>query len=310
MGDKDDIAVIRYAEDEEYNQPTKLQPAAQAQVPKRATRAHLMVVSGSESVGRCIPVEDGMIIGRGAGADVVLKERGISRRHVRVSLVQDGSLYFEDCGSSNGLLYGGTRVSSLTLREGDRVQIGDAILVPLLVDASGYAFERNLYLSATADPSTTLTTAGHFMTVAERECALAARYGIEVVVGVFAVDQHHVLLQTHGAAVGPALLRAVAHAARDQLPPTALVARHGIDALVVLFPETSLSRAGELAALVQSTMSSLELNLAGHHPQVTLSGGLSGSTEEPQRGLRTLLAKAEARLVRAKSEGTNRLVTS
>ena len=213
MAPDDDARIpsIRYEEDdEEANKATVV--GAVSGRPRE--RAYLMVIGGDESVGRCFPVVDGMVLGRGAAADVSLSEDGVSRRHARVSRVGDDSLYFEDCGSSNGMIYRRARVSSQTVREGDRIQIGGAVLLPFFVDANGYAFEKNLFLSATEDSSTHLTHRAHFMAAAARECELAARYRVPVSFVVFAIDQHHAILQTHGASLATHLFRAVAHVAR------------------------------------------------------------------------------------------------
>ncbi len=56
------------------------------------------------------------VIGRGAGADIIVDERSISRRHAALHV--DGELSVEDLGSSNG-----TRVRGRTLSSGERVSV-------------------------------------------------------------------------------------------------------------------------------------------------------------------------------------------
>jgi len=64
-------------------------------------------------------------IGRAAGSSLVLRERNVSRRHARF-LRQNGAVFVEDLGSSNGTRVNGERIEGRRrIRPGDLVQIGD-----------------------------------------------------------------------------------------------------------------------------------------------------------------------------------------
>jgi pSer/pThr/pTyr-binding forkhead associated (FHA) protein len=83
--------------------------------------------------GGVVPLEPGctLIIGRQPGADLLLTEDLVSRRHARLD--HDGAeVVIEDLGSTNGTFVNGTRVDRARLREGDRVLVGESIfsLVP------------------------------------------------------------------------------------------------------------------------------------------------------------------------------------
>ena len=61
----------------------------------------LVVVGGPDS-GRRVGLEEGEhVVGRGPGADVVLSDRSMSRRHLRVRVTRD-AITISDAGSSNG----------------------------------------------------------------------------------------------------------------------------------------------------------------------------------------------------------------
>jgi pSer/pThr/pTyr-binding forkhead associated (FHA) protein len=62
-------------------------------------------------------------IGRGAGADIVLDDATVSRRHA-VFLERAGEPVIADDRSRNGVYVNGRRVAEARLRHGDELQIG------------------------------------------------------------------------------------------------------------------------------------------------------------------------------------------
>ena len=69
-----------------------------------------------------------LVIGRSDGCDVQVISSHISRRHAVVQKVGD-DIECRDLTSRNGTWLNNLRVNSATLREGDIVQIGDAVFV-------------------------------------------------------------------------------------------------------------------------------------------------------------------------------------
>jgi len=63
------------------------------------------------------------VVGRDAGADFVLEDGSVSRKHFRV--VQDGGAYFvEDLGSTNGTVVNGRKSKRARLSDGDLIHVG------------------------------------------------------------------------------------------------------------------------------------------------------------------------------------------
>ena len=70
------------------------------------------------------------VVGRGEDCDIVLPDRQVSRRHLRV-LRDDAGYYVEDLGSKNGTYVNGAPVrASVQLQDGDEIQV--ALSVRLL----------------------------------------------------------------------------------------------------------------------------------------------------------------------------------
>jgi len=76
-----------------------------------------------------IPLEPGnALIGRSAGAAIRLKDKTVSKQHALLVMDADG-VKIVDAGSRNGVLVNGERVKIATLRDGDRIRIGRAVVV-------------------------------------------------------------------------------------------------------------------------------------------------------------------------------------
>ena len=72
-------------------------------------------------------VTPGLLIGRGAEADLRLNDPGVSRRHALISVSGDPQhpiITIEDLGSTNGIVINGQRVRQATLNAGSRFEIG------------------------------------------------------------------------------------------------------------------------------------------------------------------------------------------
>jgi tetratricopeptide (TPR) repeat protein len=94
--------------------------------PRPRGRAFLTVLSGRE-VGTVHRLGQGeSVIGRGVEADVQIIDNGVSRRHAKIVRDPDGTTKIVDLGSTNGTYVNGRRVDVESLREGDRIRIGQS----------------------------------------------------------------------------------------------------------------------------------------------------------------------------------------
>jgi hypothetical protein len=69
-----------------------------------------------------------LTIGRAADNDVVMTDGRVSRHHARLT-GRRGTLVYLDLGSTNGSRVNGVSVQELVLGEGDRIEIGDTVIV-------------------------------------------------------------------------------------------------------------------------------------------------------------------------------------
>lgn len=67
-------------------------------------------------------------IGRADDNALVIHDSRVSRHHARLQ-ARRGTLVFTDLGSTNGSRVNGSRVTEVVLGEGDRIEVGDTVLV-------------------------------------------------------------------------------------------------------------------------------------------------------------------------------------
>lgn len=94
----------------------------------RAPSARLRVIAPGGRESACDFDGTSLAIGRAADNDLVLPDSRVSRHHARLS-GRRGTLVYSDLGSTNGSRVNGVAVSELVLGEGDRIEIGDTVLV-------------------------------------------------------------------------------------------------------------------------------------------------------------------------------------
>lgn len=110
------------------DEPTMTGPTLSLSIPAARARATLLVVPRTPSV----------VVGRDPGADIVIEERSVSKRHAE--FIAEGSTTWQvaDLRSANGLAVNGRRVQQggrTKLSSGDVVDLGDVSV--LFLDVAG-----------------------------------------------------------------------------------------------------------------------------------------------------------------------------
>ena len=105
--------------------------------PRPRGRAFLTVLSGREvgAVHKLGPGES--VIGRGVEADVQIIDNGVSRRHAKLVRDLDGTSKIIDLKSTNGTYVNGRRIDVESLREGDRIRIGQSATLDFRYEYDG-----------------------------------------------------------------------------------------------------------------------------------------------------------------------------
>ena len=103
-------------------------PAARASAEPRAHPARLFVARGNDR-GRALTLgAERVTVGRSAESDLVLQEPKMSKDHLSIEW-SDGQYRLRDDGSRYGTRVNGRRVEQSVLKNLDRIEVGDTILV-------------------------------------------------------------------------------------------------------------------------------------------------------------------------------------
>lgn len=100
-----------------YEAPLIEAPAALLQVIAADGTTHEVAVDGRR-----------LTIGRAEGNGIVLRDPSVSRHHARIN-VRHRALVLTDLESTNGTRVNGVRISEVALGAGDRIEIGEAVLL-------------------------------------------------------------------------------------------------------------------------------------------------------------------------------------
>ena len=89
---------------------------------------HASVVVREDGAERTVALSsDTITVGRSADCDVVLKDKGASRKHAQLKL-REGTWTLTDLGSTNGTRLNGLTVQSRELADGDLITIGTTVI--------------------------------------------------------------------------------------------------------------------------------------------------------------------------------------
>lgn len=101
------------------NSVTKRGPAAPVTVASASPQHPIIDIEGQQ----WLLTEPVTVIGRGTGADIVVQDTGVSRRHLELRITPTGVIA-TDLGSTNGSYVEGHRIDAATLLDGNEITIG------------------------------------------------------------------------------------------------------------------------------------------------------------------------------------------
>jgi pSer/pThr/pTyr-binding forkhead associated (FHA) protein len=111
-------------------------PAVAAAAPAKAKKqkrprgqpSRLTVIDPPEQRGRSFPLGQELSVGRAAGCVITLDDTYVSQLHARV-FQQDGQVFVEDLGSTNGTYLNRQKVSGpMVMGRGDQLMVGNTVM--------------------------------------------------------------------------------------------------------------------------------------------------------------------------------------
>jgi two-component system cell cycle response regulator len=274
------------------------------------TRAYLVLLAGS-NVGEMFALGENQVLGRGKEAELRLRGEGISRQHARLVTTADGSVQLEDLGSTNGTFVNGQRVDRVVLKDGDKIQVGDSIILKFSYqDDLEQTFQRRLYESALQDPLTGIYNKRYFMEQLNLELGFARRHQARLALLLFDLDHFKSTNDTYGHAAGDHVLREMATAVSAVIRREDMFARYGGEEFVVLSRSTDIVSARVVAERIRRTVAGHAFVYEQHPLRVTVSVGVAAYPDIDVRSDEDLVVAADRALYQAKRSGRNRVVAA
>ena len=266
----------------------------------------LRVMSGAQA-GKLFELGEYAVIGREVECHVHLSDKGVSRRHARIFL-DNGALVIMDVGSRNGTWCNGERLTNQhRLEDGDRIQVGAALLKFSFVDAMERDFQRRQYESVTRDALTGCHNRKAFDERLPAEMAFAYRHDRPVSLVMLDIDHFKRVNDTYGHLGGDAVLRMVGAILRASIRTEDVVCRYGGEEFAVILREQGADSAWVVAERLRRAIEAASCTTANQEIHVTASLGVATWVGGDPDG-KGLVKVADQALYAAKLAGRNRVV--
>jgi two-component system, cell cycle response regulator len=272
-----------------------------------ATRPCVVVLSGCH-VGavRRLDVPT-LLIGRGSECDLALQDDGVSRRHAKIIQYGNGAVTVKDLGSTNGTFVNGRPVTTTTLEDGDRIQLGSITILKFSIqDELEDQVQQRLYDAAMRDGLTGAYNRRFFEEELSRALAHAARHKNALSLLLLDLDHFKLINDSFGHPAGDAVLREVATRLSDAIRHEDVLCRVGGEEFAVVARSTSAESALVLGDRLRARVAGAPINYRQHVISVTTSIGIA-EFDPARHGTPDLLLRvADNALYRAKEAGRNR----
>ncbi len=267
----------------------------------------VILYDGDEIGGLHTLTREETVIGRTAGADIVIPDPRVSRRHACIRKNGEGSFEVVDLGSRDGTFLDGERVRQAPLQNGSKVGIGGRILKFSLLDRSDVAYQARIVQMIHVDELTGLLTKRSFYRALETEIIRTERYEHPLAVLMMDLDHFKRINDTFGHLVGSQCLAEVGRLIRESTRVIDVNGRYGGEEFVSFLPETDTSAALVVAERIRETLGARQFHYRDLAYNVRISIGIAIMPAHG-RDVETLIQAADVALYRAKESGRNRCV--
>jgi diguanylate cyclase (GGDEF)-like protein len=180
-------------------------------------------------------------------------------------------------------------------------RLGRALADSMSLALSNIALREKLRTQSLRDPLTGLYNRRYMEDALDRYVSLAERSGSATSVVMIDLDNFKKLNDTHGHAMGDAVLRDVAAQLVGGLRPSDVVSRYGGEELIVILPGCGLEEARLKAEMMRTRIESLS---EAHGTTITASFGVA-TVPETSTGPVDVIPMADTALYAAKQAGKN-----
>src|SRR6185437_13699578 len=177
-----------------------------------------------------------MTLGRDSSSDITVSEKGISRKHARISK-EAGKVFITDLTSANGTFVNDKKIEpgkKVALAKEDMVKLGSSIFKFLPAGELEILFYGNLGSAAHTDPMTGIYNKGYLLEALEAEFKRAKALHTDFSVLFFDLDHFKKVNDNHGHDAGDYVLKEFTSLVRGKyVRPKDVFARYGGEEFVI-----------------------------------------------------------------------------
>jgi diguanylate cyclase (GGDEF)-like protein len=272
--------------------------------------AALVVLYGPH-LGRRYPLpaaegEGECVIGRVDDVAIPMDSDSVSRRHARVAPAK-GGFVLEDLGSTNGTFVNDHKVNRVTLKDGDVVRIGAAMLKFLCGHNVEASYHEEIYRITILDGLTGVHNKRFLLEFLDREASRASRHLTPLALVMLDIDHFKKINETHGHLAGDAVLKDLCRRIRPRVRREDLFARYGGEEFACVLPDTNRVGAIAFAEKIRQLVEREPVRHEDLSLPITVSIGVTTTERAEQLEAIHLIRRADEKLYEAKRAGRNRV---
>lgn len=254
------------------------------------------------------------VIGRDSECHIVLTDDTVSRRHAIINFdnidrpSEEPRCILQDNKSRNGVFLNGRKIEeATTLKNGDRVFIGNTCLAYFVRTELEINSDQKLRSLATTDALTGLANRGYMAIQFQREFDRSKRYNRPLSLLMLDLDDFKKVNDTYGHKAGDIVLEQVARTIESKTRIHDFAARYGGEEFAILLPETNLQGGQVIAERLRRAVENHEFHTKSATIHLSVSIGVSDLRPGTNSTLEKLIEEADLALLKAKRLGKNRV---
>ncbi len=273
----------------------------------------LIVIAGNEvDFGKQFVLENEEIsLGREGGNDIVLHDEKISKVHCVISILKSGRgierIDVRDQGTTNGTCINGEPAIRATLMAGDKIQIGDTVLLLSYNDEIEKEYHAKLFDFAARDALTGLYNKRYVLNELENHCRIARRNVRVFSIIMVDIDDFKQINDRYGHLCGDEYLKQIAGLFRRSLREQDIAGRVGGEEFLIILPETAIEGAFQLAVRIRKNVEAFVMHHRDFTVRTTISAGVC-QFENAIHDVQEFLDLADRALYEAKKAEKNKVM--
>lgn len=277
-------------------------------VEEKPKKAYLFFLSGPLK-GQLFPLTEGTIfIGRQQDSDIVINDKRISRKHLKLKLKGEKA-FIEDQGSTNGTFVNGEKIKKKTLKQNDKIHLSPLTIFKFFfADEDEKVAIDELYELGVRDPLTGVYNKRYFIERLKEEMSHGERYEIPLSLVMIDIDHFKEINDKYGHLAGDHILIKLAESIKSVCRESDIFARYGGEEFSIILRNTDEKGAGVYAERVREKIQKSPVCSEGKEIKITVSLGIA-CTQAKKRyhDYKQFIEDADRSLYHSKQCGRNRV---